>query len=163
MAWRYYDFDAEWDKVYKVWQGDAEQDELERAMLDWCEGHPIPQMRQPRWHRGDSLWWYSNCGNYHGERSMQAADKLVNSENVFGQLMAALRRHGLNLTEDQLCQSETFHRAFVEYARRCEPKEDTLESLILCASNVWCLTLWDIGGTSRAIHRLHALNPICLI
>ena len=92
MAWRYHDFDANWDKVYKVWQGDAVQDELERAMLDWCEGHPIPHMRQPRWHRGDSLWRYSNCGNYHGERSMEAADKLVNSENVFGQLMAALRR-----------------------------------------------------------------------
>lgn len=31
------------------------------------------------------------------------------------------------------------------------------------ASNVWCLTLWDIGGASRAVHQRHALNPTCLI
>ena len=135
MAWRYYDFDANWDTVYKVWQGDAVQDELERAMLDWCEGHPIPHMRQPRWHRGDSLWQYSNAGNYHGERSMEAANKLVNDEDVFGQLMAALRRHGLDLTEEQLCESDIFDRAFAEYERRCEPKDGTLESLILWAGD----------------------------
>ena len=60
---------------------------------------------------------------------------LVNDDNVFGQLMAALRRHGLNLTEDQLCQSDIFHRAFEEYERRCEPKDGTLESLILYAGD----------------------------
>ena len=101
MAWRYYDFDANWDKVYKVWQGDAVQDELERAMLDWCEGHPRPHMRKPRWQRGDSLWQYSGSA-YHVERSMEAANTFVNSENVFGQLLAALRHHGLDFTEDQL-------------------------------------------------------------
>ena len=37
MAWRYYDFDANWDKVYKVWQGDAVQNVLEPDMEEWCE------------------------------------------------------------------------------------------------------------------------------
>ena len=64
---------------------------------------------------------------------MEAANKLVNDEDVFGQLMAALRRHGLDLTEEQLCESEIYDRAFAEYERRCEPKDGTLESLILWA------------------------------
>ena len=32
-----------------------------------------------------------------------------------------------------------------------------------CASNVWCLTSWDTGGTSRVKQKVSALNPICLI
>ena len=68
---------------------------------------------------------------------MEAANTLVNSENVFGQLLAALRRHGLDFTgrEEQLCQSEIFHRAFEECERRCEPKRGSLDSIIMFAAD----------------------------
>ena len=142
MAWRYYDFDANWDKVYKVWQGDAVQDVLEQDMDDWCDerayydrdedGH----LRKPTWHRGDSLWQYS-VTDYHAERSLEAANLLMETENMAVQLLAAVRRGGLDITLDQLCgrnePTETWNRAFEECKRRCQPKRGTLESMILWA------------------------------
>ena len=65
MAWRYYDFDANWDKVYKVWQSDAVQDVLKPDMEEWCKKHAYYKrdedgnLHKPTWHRGDSLWRYS--------------------------------------------------------------------------------------------------------
>ena len=65
MAWRYYDFDANWDKVYEVWQGDAVQDALQPDMEEWYKEHAYydsgedGNLHKPTWHRGDSLWRYS--------------------------------------------------------------------------------------------------------
>ena len=62
MSWRFYDFDANWDKVYKVWQGDAVQDALEPEMEAWYEQHAYfdqdedGNLHRPTWNRGDSLW-----------------------------------------------------------------------------------------------------------
>ena len=138
MAWRYYDFDANWDKVYEVWQGDAVQNVLEPQMKEFLEKHPQVvlmdeegHLRRPTWHQGDSLWRYGISYYPHGDSMMEAANTLVNSENVFGQLMAALRRHGLDFTENQLCQSEIWHRVFLECERRCEPKKGSLDSMII--------------------------------
>ena len=61
----------------------------------------------------------------------------MESENVADKLLAALRRHGLDITMEQLHQDShddtagLWHRAFDECERRCEPKEKTLESMIL--------------------------------
>ena len=53
------------------------------------------------------------------------------------QLLAAVRRGGLNITLYQLCgrndATELWSRAFDECERRCQPKEGTLESMILGA------------------------------
>ena len=141
MAWRYYDFDANWDKVYKVWQGDAVQDVLKPDMEEWCEKHAYynrdedGHLRKPTWHRGDSLWRYS-VTDYHSSRSMEAANMLMRSENVAEQLLAALRRHGLGITMDQLRRDDgdrpgIWTRAFFECERRCSQKRGTLESMIL--------------------------------
>ena len=142
MAWKYYDFDANWDKVYKAWQGDAVQDVLEPDMMEWCEERACydrdeaGQLQKPTWHRGDSLWQYS-ITDYHAERSMEAANKLMESENVGANLLAAVRRGGVDITHDQLCgrddATELWNRAFDECERRCLPKRGTLESMILWA------------------------------
>ena len=78
MAWKYYDYDANWDKVYEVWQGDAVQYVLEPQMEEYLEKHPqvkhrdkTGQFRRSTWHRGDSLWHVqhgvlSSWGKYHG-------------------------------------------------------------------------------------------------
>ena len=56
MAWRYYDFDANWDKVYEVWQGDIVQDVLQPHMEEWCEERAYynqdedGNLRKPTWH-----------------------------------------------------------------------------------------------------------------
>ena len=142
MAWRYYDSDAKWDKVYKIWQGDAVQDVLKPDMEEWCEelayyerdedGHH----RKPTWHRGHSLWRYS-VTDYHCARSVNAANALMESENVAKQVLAALRCHGLDITLEQLHYDRytgtpgLATRAFFECERRCAPKRGTLESMIL--------------------------------
>ena len=56
MAWKYYDFEANWDKVYEVWQGDAVQDALEPHMKTWCkyDEHEDDGSMHTKWHRGDS-------------------------------------------------------------------------------------------------------------
>ena len=139
MAWRFYDFDANWDKVYEVWQGNAVQDVLQPDMEEFLEKEPQivhrdedGQLRRPTWHRGNSLWRYSASCYPHGESMMEAANTLANTEKVFEQLLAALKRHGLDFTnrEEELLQSEIYNRAFNECERRCEPKEGTLESRI---------------------------------
>ena len=85
MAWRYYDFDANWDKVYEVWQGDAVQGVLAPDMEEWCEEEVYldrdedGRLHKPTWHRGDSLWQYS-WSDYHAEPSMEAANTLMESE-----------------------------------------------------------------------------------
>ena len=117
MAWRYYDFDANWDKVYKVWQGDAVQDALEPDMKQWCEEYAYfnvdeeGRQRKPTWHRGDSLWQYS-VSDYHSERSLEAADRLMASENVAERLLADARRRKLDITLDELYETETWNRVF---------------------------------------------------
>ena len=142
MAWRYYNFDANWDKVYEVWQGDAVQDVLQLQMEEYLR-RDLPtrdedgQQRRPTWHRGDSLWQYSASWYPHGERMMEAANILFKNENVSGQLLAVLKRHGLDFTgrEDQLYESAVFSRAWEECQRRCAPKRGSLESMILFAGN----------------------------
>ena len=137
MAWRHYDFDANWDKVYKVWQGDAVQDVLAPDMEEWCEeeayfdrdedGH----LHKPTWHRGDSLWQYSRS-NYHAERSMEAANTLMESENVAERLLADVRRGGLDISLDELYETEIWNKTTEEYENRCQPRTGALEALILC-------------------------------
>ena len=142
MAWRYYDFDANWDKVYEVWQGDAVQDVLQPHMEEWCEERAYcdqdedGNLHKPTWHRGDSLWRYS-VTDYHWTRWMDAANNLMESENVADKLLAALRRHGLDITMEQLHQDSIddtpglWHRALEECDRRCQPQKKTLEAMIL--------------------------------
>ena len=127
--------------MYKVWRGDAVQDALKPQMEEFLEQNPQivrraedGQLHRPTWHRGDSLWQHNASFYPHGESINEAATILINSENVFGQLLAALRRHGLDFTgrEEQLCQSAIFNRAWDACARRCEPKRGSLDSMIFC-------------------------------
>ena len=129
MAWRYYDFDANWDKVYKAWQGDAVQDALEPDVEEWCEqayytdagGHKV----HPTWHRGDSLWQCSRSSYWPG-RNCEAANNLMQTENVAKQLLAAVRRSGFDITMEQLCGRDDltgpWHRAWDKCERRCKPQ-----------------------------------------
>ena len=54
-----------------------------------------------------------------------------------GQLLAALRRHRLDFTLDQLWESEIHNRAFEECERRANPQKGTLESMILVGGAVF--------------------------
>ena len=52
-GWKYYDFDANWPEVYRLWQSEEVQDALEPNMQSWCETELNNRMS---WNRGDSLW-----------------------------------------------------------------------------------------------------------
>ena len=75
--------------------------------------------------------------NYHATRSMEAAHTLAQSENVAEQLLAALRRHGLDITMKQLHRysdpPDLWQTAFDECERRCKPRPQNLESILLWA------------------------------
>ena len=66
------------------------------------------------------------------ERSLESANRLIASENVAEQLLAALRRQGLDITLEQLYESEIWNRTVDEYEHHSQPKRETLEALILC-------------------------------
>jgi hypothetical protein len=52
-GWRYYDFDANWDRFYEAWSNVIVQQTLLQSMEDWNE----------TWKKGDSLWDLTNT-NY---------------------------------------------------------------------------------------------------
>ena len=101
-------------------------------MEEWCENYACYEpkrdedgkLRKPTWHRGDSLWQYS-VTDYHAARSMEAANTSVKSERVAEQLLAAVRRGGVNITMEQLCRHNDgpalWNRAFDEVMRRSQP------------------------------------------
>ena len=130
--WKYYDFDANWPEVYRLWQSEKVQDALAPNIQSWCEtdAYYNSDGKKPTWRRGDSLWQYSRT-DYHWQRIMDRTNEHVHQHHLFKRFIEARARAGTPLPHDDELVGEAFQPVFDELEHDFEPKVGTLESMVL--------------------------------
>ena len=127
--WKYYDFDANWPEVYRLWQSEEVQDALEPNMQSWCE---TELNNKVSWNRGDSLWRYTRT-DYHYQRIMDRTSEHIRQHHLLRRFKATLARAGTPLPRDDDLVWHAFQPVFDELEHDFEPKVGTLESMVLVA------------------------------
>jgi hypothetical protein len=140
QQWKYFDFDANWEKFLEVWNHDTVQEVLAEQMDGWCEYDAPREDGKPMvYKRGDQLWEFS-CTDYWPERIFHRCDKdRTEMYDAFNKRMRQLHPR-------MFMQNNKFNNeAAGEYMEECgfshevedilyekhKPKNNSLESFIM--------------------------------
>ena len=135
-AWRFYDFQANWDEFYNVWMSDPVQVVLEPHMQEWCTheayyDHTSCGLVKPTWHRCRDLWTYSRT-DYHCQKIIDRVNEYVDKNECFSRYLQAQRRFGIELQQDDNGYQAFWNTCNEHIHALCEPAPGSLEANFLC-------------------------------
>jgi hypothetical protein len=146
QEWKFYDFDANWDKFLKIWKSEPIQDRLEYDMTNWCKNHT----KDMKYKRGDQLWTFSETDywskNYNDEVINEAMDEVCEYEmvNTYYKRMKEILGDSYDRCKDK--DDDIFQICMSAVMKKFTPKNDSLESLIMISGKNYIIeSLYEVA------------------
>ena len=136
--WEYYDFNSNWDAVYKIIQSDEIQNVLKDDMDDWC----INETDNKRFKYREPLWEYSRT-DYFSQKILDKANEHMEEHDIWSTykkhykkvIGKSLFKKNNNSDDDSDNEyegdSEIYNNVFNEIEELYRPKKGSLESMVL--------------------------------
>jgi hypothetical protein len=131
QEWKFYDFDANWDKFLEIWKSEPVQKILDVSMNHWCDRHT----NMKRYERGDQLWKFSNYDYWESEESYEAIEESFNEVEKYGMVNTYKKRMkevlDYKYDSSELNDSYIFSTCADAIRTKFTPKDDSIESFIM--------------------------------
>lgn len=122
--WKYFDFDAEWDRFAEHWYSDEVQTILKESIdqlgLDSARMVEYPftrQFRRDAWEKGDALWQLSRTNYSYSQFRDRNSDELKSAYIAYKRTMGHVNQR-LCLTENKFIESDIWVHALYQHAKQ---------------------------------------------
>lgn len=163
--WSYYNFKANWDRFFAVWQTDIIQTILQDKIEEWLHERNICYV----WQKNEPLWFLTES-NYWDERASYLANNHIISQNVTKHFKTSFN-HATGYVFKNNDEARSLMNKLVTPHIQSDfyPKDNTLESLVLLGgknyvSNALYRVCIELFPNDRVIYTLdNQMNDAILL